>query len=76
MYISHVQQLIDKYGKHLLPIALGLVAFYDRFIVLEMEITNIRNEFSNELKTINEMQQRDEFDIQDHEQRLRRLECK
>ena len=76
MYISQVQQLIDKYGKHLLPIALGLVAFYDRFIVMEMEITNIKNEFVKEVETINEILKRDETDIQDHEQRLRVLECR
>jgi hypothetical protein len=65
-------EIIEKYGKHLLPVLLGAIALYDRFIVMEMEMeminkdqTHVEERLDKKIKLIN-----------DHEQRLRILECK
>jgi hypothetical protein len=65
-------EIIEKYGKHLLPVLLGAIALYDRFIVMEMEMeminkdqTHLEERLDKKIKLIN-----------DHEQRLRILECK
>ena len=71
-----MQELISKYGKNLIPIALGAVALYDRFIVMEMEMNTIKKEFSRERIIIEERLDKKIKVIKDHEQRIRVLECR
>jgi len=71
-----VISIIEKYGKHLIPLVLGAIALYDRFIVMEMEMDIIKKDFSREKVIIEDRLDKKIKIINDHEQRLRKLECR
>lgn len=71
-----MQELIAKYGKNILPLALGLVAFYDRFIIVENEIDAIKHE-NTIWQTVYERENKArDTRTEDHESRIRELEKK
>jgi hypothetical protein len=70
-----MNELIEKYGKQLIPLALGVVALYDRFIVMEMEMDSIKKDFTKEKTIIEKRLDRKIKIIDKHEERIRVLEC-
>jgi len=64
-------EVIEKYGKHLLPILLGGIALYDRFIVLELEMDIINRDKEHiQIQLKEEIEERKNI-----YKRLRRIEC-
>jgi hypothetical protein len=58
-------KIIEEYGKYVLGLAVALFGLYERFTMVEREIDIIDERLGKKIRIIN-----------DHEQRLRNLECK
>lgn len=65
-------EIIEKYGKHILPVILGAVALYDRFIVLEMEMEIINKDKMHLEQRLDKKVKL----IEDLDKRLREIECR
>jgi len=65
-------EIIEKYGKHILPVILGAVALYDRFIVLEMEMEIINKDKMHLEQRLDKKIKL----IEGLDKRLREIECR
>jgi hypothetical protein len=71
-----MDNFIKKYGSYLLPITVGALALYDRFIVIELENELNKKDFQRQIEHIKKDLKNELQDIKDHELRIRKLECK